>query len=297
MRKISALSLVALAATTFCLGAAHATSLPYKSFDKLVAESDGIVVATVRQVQFAADAQHDIGTYVTFDNLQMLEGRAAAPTLTLRMKGGRVGNEILFVDGVPQFQEGERVLMFVQGNGRDLVPLVGWTQGLFRLVTGADGRTVVADAGGHPVLGVKDNHVMTAEGAAAQAAETHVVGAPNADYAMHAAAAGRSGAGTTEDGSKPMLVSERLSKNAQPMAADAFLALVKQRSAARDAQLAQSGKVLESVTIGAPLAAVDHRDAVVPDARAAAAAQVQGPEFAKPQAPKRLAAPTATDLQ
>jgi hypothetical protein len=296
MRKISAITLAAVSAMTFTLGAAQATTLPYKGFDRLVAESDGIVVATVRQVQFAADAQRGIGTYVTFDDLQVLEGRYDAPTLTLRMKGGRVDNEILFVDGVPQFEPNERVVLFVQGNGRDLVPLVGWSQGLFRLKPGANGETAVTDAAGHPVLAVKGNQVLTQEGADAQGKDVHVMGAPNAAFALHAAAAGQSGAGRTENGSATALVGERIAKGAKPMSADAFLELVKQRSAGRNAQLAQSAASLRSVEIGAPLAALDQRDAPA-DARAAAMPQVQGAEFAQPALPRRMAAPAAGDKQ
>jgi hypothetical protein len=295
MRKTFALTLAA-SALTFALGAAQATTLPYKSLDRLVAESDGIVVGTVRQVQFAADAQHDIGTYVTLDNLQVLEGRYSAPTLTLRLKGGRVGNEILFVDGVPQFKADERVVLFVQGNGRDLVPLVGWTQGLFRLQPGADGALVVTDAAGHAVLGVKGNQVLTQEGADAEGSDVHVLGAPNADFALRAAAAGQSGAGRTENGSAVKLVGERIAKDAKPMKADAFIELVKQRSAGRNAQLAQSAASLRSVEIGAPLAAVDQRDAAA-DPRAAAQPQAQGPEFTQPALPKHQAVPAAGDAQ
>jgi hypothetical protein len=79
------------------------------------------------------------------------------------------------------------------------------------------------------------------------------------------------------------------------MGAEAFVALVKQRSAGRNAALSQSAS-LRSLEIGAPLAAIDQRDAPA-DARAAALPQVQGPEFAQPALPRRTAAPAAGDLQ
>src|SRR5262249_38388155 len=89
MRKTHLLALTAVSAALLAQGIAHGTTLPYKGVDKLVAEADGIVIGTVRQVQSAQDSQKDIETYVTLDNLKVLGGRYAAPTLTLRLKGGR----------------------------------------------------------------------------------------------------------------------------------------------------------------------------------------------------------------
>ena len=80
MRKHSLLALATVAALAAAQGAAQATTLPYKGLDRLVAEADGIVMGTVRQVQSVQDGEKDIHTFVTFDHVKMLGGRHAAPT-------------------------------------------------------------------------------------------------------------------------------------------------------------------------------------------------------------------------
>jgi hypothetical protein len=51
------------------------------------------------------------------------------------MDGGDAGNrKTLVVAGVPRFQTGEKVAVFVRGNGRSICPLVGWEQGALRIV-------------------------------------------------------------------------------------------------------------------------------------------------------------------
>src|SRR6478672_10308546 len=71
MRKHSFLALAAFAALAAAQGGASATTLPYKGLDKLVAEADGIVIGTVRQVQSVQDSAKDIHTFVTFDHVKM----------------------------------------------------------------------------------------------------------------------------------------------------------------------------------------------------------------------------------
>ena len=82
-----------LSALALAAGAsqASATTLPYKSFDRLANEADGVVVGTVRAVQPMKDGRSDIHTFVTLDQLQVVGGRYAAPTLTLRLAGGVLG--------------------------------------------------------------------------------------------------------------------------------------------------------------------------------------------------------------
>jgi hypothetical protein len=286
MRKTHLLALSAVAAALLAQGFAQATTLPYKGVDKLVAEADGIVIGTVRQVQAAEDSQKDIETYVTLDNLKVLGGRYAAPTLTLRMKGGRVDNEILFIDGTPQFKQDERVLMFVQGNGRDLVPLVGWTQGVFRLVADKSGALTVADNAGHPVVGLDGDKVLTS----GVDADAHVLGAPNADFVMHVAAPGQASAGKTDDGSASSMVESTVAKNAPPMSADAFLAALQKRIDKRAAS-ASPFVQLESVEQGVP-AKFSRRDGVSSNTRANAVVNAVQ-ESAQPQLPHRMEPPPA----
>jgi hypothetical protein len=59
---------------------------------------------------------------VTVGELELLKGTYTEPTVTLRMDGG------------PSFQVGEKVVLFMKGNGHQSCPLVGCEQGLLRVV-------------------------------------------------------------------------------------------------------------------------------------------------------------------
>lgn len=49
----------------------------------------------------------------------------------------------MFIPGVPLFDVGDRDVLFVRGNGGQMVPLVGWQEGRFRIVN----DMVYSDAG------------------------------------------------------------------------------------------------------------------------------------------------------
>lgn len=217
--------------------AGQATVLPYKSFDRLVSESEGIVVGTVRSVETAAVGQaSELHTFVTIDQVEALSGKVAEGRLTLRMKGGFDGRQGLHVEGAPQFKAGERVLLFVQGNGRDLVPFVGWTQGVFRLVDDGAGHQVVRDADGNVVTGVEGGNVMRRAG---EHLETAVVGAPS--VVQQRSATPRASAGRTENGSAVQELAVQAAAQ-PPMTADRFMAEVRKRAGA------SAGSPLRSVT-------------------------------------------------
>ena len=52
-------------------------------------------------------------------------------SITLQFLGGTVGGVTLEIDGVPKFSAGDRVLLFVEGNGVQFCPLVGVFHGKF----------------------------------------------------------------------------------------------------------------------------------------------------------------------
>lgn len=237
MRLKLTLSTIGAALMAALSSPGHATVLPYKNLQALVDEADGIVIGTVRSVQAAATAPHDVNTFVTLDGLELLSGKLNAPTLTLRLKGGLVDGRGLHVEGAPNFKPDERVLLFVQGNGRDLVPLVGWGQGLFRLVTeAASGRTIVQDAEGHDVVGLADGHVQRRAGEHMQ--EVVLLGAPGLQQVQGPKP--EMNAGQTEDGSPTTLVEVQAAPK-PAMAADRFVTEMRQRAAGH------AGKRLRSV--------------------------------------------------
>lgn len=241
----------------------HATVLPYKSLKDLVHEADGVVIGTVRSVTPTGGSGQAIHTFVTLDQIEVMSGKLDAQTLTLRLKGGAVGQEVLHVEGSPTFVPNERLLLFVQGNGRDLVPFVGWSQGVFRLTADGvgSGQGVVKDADGNDVVGLDGDQVLLQPGAHSGAV---IAGGPAISQARSAPP--QASAGTTDDGSASTQISVRR-KAAAPMAAEAFLAQVRQRAST------EPGRALRSVSLAETMTP----DTARPDAVAAASRPARQP--------------------
>ncbi|HEX2121259.1 MAG TPA: hypothetical protein VHL59_06415 [Thermoanaerobaculia bacterium] len=94
-------------------------------------------------------------TYVTFDIEHALKGVSrSGKTITLRMPGGQSGSDIFEVSGAPTFAVGGQHLLFVQGNDKFIVPLVGWFQGKFDIVPNPiSGQPVLVDYTGAAIDG------------------------------------------------------------------------------------------------------------------------------------------------
>jgi hypothetical protein len=217
--------------------AAEATVLRYLNFDQLAEQAEAIVIGTVTLQQVAPVGRpHNLHTYVTLDHLEVLSGQVPEGRLTLRIRGGFDGRNGVHIAGTPEFRQGERVLLFVQGNGRDMVPFVGWGQGVFRLKNNATGRSEVHDADDNEVVGIQQGHVMRQQG---KKLETAVVGMPAAAR-QHAAMPLVSG-GHARDGTPAKEV--RVQVLPQPaMGAEAFIGEVRKR--------ARAGKTVPSVQPG-----------------------------------------------
>ncbi len=226
----------------------QATTLPYKNLQQLAAEADGIVIGTVRTVQTVALSPGDIHTYVTLQAQDLISGQLNQRELVLKLQGGFDGKQGLQIDGAPQFTAGERVLVFVQGNGRDLVPFVGWSQGVFRIVRDAQsGEDTVLDADHQRVVGLQGLHLLRD---AKVHSDVQLHGAP--PLALVRQAEVEASAGATDDGSP--VTEQRAS--AAPLAALPTLSLQSFISEVR--QRAGSGRALASVGAAdtAPAAAV-----------------------------------------
>lgn len=228
--------------------ASQATVLKYKSFDQLVGEAEGVVVGTVSSVRVSPVGRPgNLHTYVTIDDVQALSGSVPEGRLTLRIKGGFDGRNSLHIDGAPAFSDGERVLLFVQGNGRDLVPFVGWGQGVFRLKGNGAGRLVVHDADDNEVIGIRQGHVLRQHG---KKLDSAVLGAPQ--HVRQRGDLPRGGVERGDDGSPVQLVG--VAAVAEPaMSADDFANAVRQQARAaaeRRGALPPQARALRSVMPG-----------------------------------------------
>lgn len=142
-------------------GQVHATTLLQKNFQNLVDEAEGVVEGTIAKVESYYDQQFRIYSYVTLDRLTIHSGSFDEESLVLRMAGGQVGDEVQWIEGSPRFETGDKVILFLRGNGRSLVPIVGWTQGVFRVLT--DSRTLeetVRDYQGNRIFKIEGNALV-----------------------------------------------------------------------------------------------------------------------------------------
>jgi hypothetical protein len=147
-----------MSAAALALAAAasvHATMIVSKSFTDLCAEADQIFSATVADVRSRpVDAEHGhLETLVKFSHVEPILG-TATPSVTLRFAGGVLDGVREEFVGVPRFTVGERVVLFAR-DGHQLSPIVGLSQGCFRVIDSDAGATVVA-SDGRPIAALED---------------------------------------------------------------------------------------------------------------------------------------------
>ena len=112
---------------------ANATTVVPPTFEELADRADLVFVGKVvgSQAEWrVAGTNQAIFTLVEFHSEEILKGTAAA-SVSIRFLGGTMGGVTLEVVAVPQFKAGDRVLLFVEGNGVQFCPLVGVYHGKF----------------------------------------------------------------------------------------------------------------------------------------------------------------------
>jgi hypothetical protein len=134
---------------------AQALTVNARPFPELVQEAEVIVVGTVAGMESAWSADHEaIQTTVRLVDLDLIKGEVPAIPYEVRLAGGVVGDTAQVYPGMPRLVTGGRYVLFVRGNLRDFFPLVGAYQGLYRVLTDADGqqRVLRADQRDTPVV-------------------------------------------------------------------------------------------------------------------------------------------------
>lgn len=145
--------------------AARATILEPRTERQLVRDADLIFVGKVSKIDYRYSSSSAASkalphTFVTFTVQRTLKGKlaAGAKTLTLRLLGGPTskGRTLRALD-CPLFDVGDRDVVFVRRNNRNVCPVAGWAQGRFRLVGSEvfndEGREVWLQAGKTLVYG------------------------------------------------------------------------------------------------------------------------------------------------
>jgi hypothetical protein len=124
-------------------------------FESLVGDSSAIFrgeVVDVRPEWRQLRGEQVIVTVVRFKVERVLKGSAAA-LQTIELLGGTIGETTMAVPGMPRFAVGDRDLLCLERTGA-LFPVLGASQGRFRILTDRAGRDRVVFNDGRPVGGV-----------------------------------------------------------------------------------------------------------------------------------------------
>lgn len=152
------------------VAAALATTVDAPEFSDLVNQSDFIVRAVVKSVtsEFAKPGSRKIITKVELEVREVIAGKPPQP-LVLQMLGGKVGDEEMTLDGAPQFKVGDEDVLFVQGNGKQIFPLVAIMHGRYPVQReAATQREYMVRSNKVPLQDTAEVALPMAEGNAAQ---------------------------------------------------------------------------------------------------------------------------------
>lgn len=134
-----------------------------------------------------------IFTQIDLEVAEYIKGTGGS-IVQITVVGGTVDGMRMWVPGMPSFQQGEDVLLFLrEGYERAGDPTVGVSQGVFRIVTDqATGAETVLDSAGHFVIAIEEDRVVTRRNARAAGASRPVAartGPPTPEQAGIAASA------------------------------------------------------------------------------------------------------------
>jgi len=130
---LTSLLLVALAAT------ARATVVVPADLGELSRDAIAIVRGRVAAIdsQWTAD-RGTVETIVTLEVERYLKG-ALGPVVRFRVPGGELGRFRTIVVGAPDFVLDQHVVVFLGAHGPTVPHIVGFNQGVYRLIRAADG--------------------------------------------------------------------------------------------------------------------------------------------------------------
>ena len=154
-------SWMAVAIGAFCVIGAVSTSamvvLPVE-FSEMVTASELVVHGRVvgLRAQLVGD-RRTIETVVTLSVMDAMKGQPGE-TVYFRVPGGQIGRYRRFMVGAPEFAPGDEVVLFLKGRPPGVPFPFGLSQGVYRVVRDASGRSlvsppIVSEAAGRVVRG------------------------------------------------------------------------------------------------------------------------------------------------
>lgn len=169
---------------SFLLSPSWATTVVPPDFTTMVKRAEIIFsgqVTDVRSQWLGEGSQRCIVTKVSLTVLKTLKGSASSPYV-LQTLGGTVDNRTMEVDGVPQFKVGDRTLLFVEHNGTQICPLVGFMHGYFRIATDTkSSQEIILRYNGEPLRStteIDQIHQQAVASSGTQLETSEIVGPP-----------------------------------------------------------------------------------------------------------------------
>ncbi|QDP00598.1 hypothetical protein [Thalassotalea sp. PS06] len=129
-RRLISLFIVFITSILAC-NHVQATAVKYRSFSDLMHNADAILKGQVSEISSRRMENGTIVSFVTLSDLELLKGEYAGAEFTLAFHGGEVNGLVQKIQGSPEFHLSQQLILFLQGNGKRMVPLSGWGQGMF----------------------------------------------------------------------------------------------------------------------------------------------------------------------
>lgn len=170
--RIAFCVLVIIAALSGFAAPARAGNVVPMSVEALADLAGQVIVGRVATVRsYWADAPRRIESEITFAEVTYLKGALATSgdTFSLVLPGGTVGETTMRIGCAPVFAVGEKWVLFLLPTYQTF-PVVGMTQGAFRVVADGLGVERVFDAEAAPLAGVGADGLIRATGSQAPAA-------------------------------------------------------------------------------------------------------------------------------
>ncbi len=145
------------------VGSLQATTVVKLDFGQLSRMAANVVAGKI--VSVATDVDPETG-YI-YSNVEIALSKSStsslmAKTFSFRMVGGEVGGKRLYIAGMPRFEQGQEVVLFLAGQtATSLTPTVGLWQGIFYVERdAASGTTAIVDHQHRPVQAVRDGRLV-----------------------------------------------------------------------------------------------------------------------------------------
>jgi len=125
------------------------------SLQELIDISDLIIQGEVKEISSRMESDH-IYTYVEVKISKFIKGEFPEE-VTLKIKGGKVGNIVERVSGSPSFEKGERVILFLKKKN-EFFSVSGMALGKFKIINEGGADFVINNAEGLSIY--KDGRIL-----------------------------------------------------------------------------------------------------------------------------------------